>query len=505
MFALGIDVGSTNVKAALVGADNSLEGVASRALTTTTAAESVTQDVDQIWTAVSDVVAELTAAHPTMAARLVAIGVCSQYSSIVPVDADGQALGPMKMYLDNRGADRCWAILGEHPDAFDTWVARHGIPPIGAGLSLSHLLHHQFDEPEVHRRTAAYLEAMDLVNLRLTGKVAATQCTMFASQLIDNRTVGTTSYDQDLLRMSGVDPDRLPPLIDVDGVVGEVAPDVAARLGLPPGVVVRAGMNDTHAGAFATGALRRSDRLGLVVGTTGVLVQAMPGHQVDLDHEVLSMPAPLPGRHVVMAENGIAGRAVERALEVLSPGPASTDERFAELERALGESGAGAGGLLFLPWLAGSMSPSASTEMRGGYLGMSLQTERQDLLRATVEGVARNLRWLLPAVTQLCGTAATEVVFAGGGARSDGVARVLADVLGLPVLVADRPEIAAARAVGQVALARTLGTDPTLSETPTVRRHEPDPSTRAVHDRLQPLFEAAFEANRAICEALGHE
>ncbi len=231
----------------------------------------------------------------------------------------------------------------------------------------------------------------------------------------------------------------------------------------------------------------------------------MSAHRVDLDHEVLSMPAPLPGRHVVMAENGIAGRAVERALEVLSPGPASTDERFAELERALGESRPGAGGLLFLPWLAGSMSPAASTDMRGGYLGMSLQTERADLLRSTVEGVARNLRWLQPAVTALCGTTATEIVFAGGGARSEGVAQVLADVLGLPVLVPEHPEVAAARAVGAVALAHTTGADPTHLDARIVRRHEPDVSSRPVHDRLQPIFEAAFEANRSICEALGHE
>ncbi len=502
MFALGIDVGSTNVKAALVAQDGSLGGVAARALTTVTSTDAVTQDPDRIWAAVCDAVTELTTSHPDLAAEVRAIGVCSQYSSIVPVDAHGRAVGPVKMYLDSRGADHCWAILGEHPDAFETWVERHGIPPIGAGLSLSHLLHHQLDEPEVHRRTATYLEVMDLVNLRLTGRVAATQCTMFAAQLIDNRTVGVTEYDPDLVRMSGVDPDHLPPLIEVDGVVGEVAADVAARLGLPSGVVVHAGMNDTHAGAFATGALRRTDRLGLVIGTTGVLVQAMPGHRVDLDHEVLSMPSPLPGRHVVMAENGIAGRAVERALEVLSPGPAGTDERFAELESALGRSAPGAGGLLFLPWLAGSMSPTASTDMRGGYLGMSLRTERADLLRATVEGVARNLRWLHPAVTELCGTAATEVVFAGGGARSEGVAQVLADVLGLPVLVPTHPEVAAARAVGAVALAQTLGEDPTTTDARIDRRHEPDASTRPEHDRLQPLFEAAFEANRAICEAL---
>jgi xylulokinase len=224
---------------------------------------------------------------------------------------------------------------------------------------------------------------------------------------------------------------------------------------------------------------------------------------VDLDHEILSMPAPLPGRFVVMAENGIAGRAVERALAVLSPAATTTDEQFAELEAALAESPTGAAGLLFLPWLAGSMSPSSSSEMRGGYVGMTLQTERADLLRATVEGVARNLRWLAPAVTELCGTAATDVMFAGGAARSAGVAQTLADVLGVDVIVPDRPEVTAARAVGAIALARAAGTDATATGAMAGRTFTPDPRAAEVHDRLQPIFEAAFSANAPICQALG--
>jgi xylulokinase len=503
MHAIGIDVGSTNVKVVLVDDEGGIVADASRPLSTVTSGDAVSQDPDVLWATVADAVREVTASAPEAARDVATVGVCSQYSSLVPVDAAGRAVAPIKMYLDSRGSDACWAILERHPDAFETWVAHHGIPPIGAGLTLSHLLHFQHDEPDVHAATATYLEVMDLVNLRLTGRAAATQCTMFAAQLCDNRRVGVTDYDPELVDMAQVDADRLPPLIPVDGVVGEVLDDVAADLGLPAGVTVRAGMNDTQAGAFATGALARPDRRGLMVGTTAVLIQSMPAMGVHLDHEILSMPAPIPGRYVVMAENGIAGRAVERALAVLSPGATTSDEQFAELEAALRTSPTGAGGLLFLPWLAGSMSPSASTEMRGGYLGMTLQTERADLLRATVEGVARNLRWLSPAVTELCGASAAEVMFAGGAARSHGVAQALADVLGLPVVVPERPEVTAARAVGAVALARATGSDPCAIEALAARRVDPDPDAAAVHDRLQPVFEAAFSANAPICQALG--
>lgn len=503
MYAIGIDVGSTNVKVVLVDEAGAIVADASRPLTTHTQGDSVTQDTDAMWATVVDAVRSVTASAPAAAADVATVGVCSQYSSLVPVDPAGRAVAPMKMYLDSRGADACWAILERHPEAFESWVTRHGIPPIGGGLTLSHLLHFQLDQPEVHERTATYLEAMDLVNLRLTGVTAATQCTAFTYQLCDNRTVGVTDYDAELVAMSGVDADRLPPLVPIDGVVGELVAEVADALGLPRGVEVRAGMNDTQAGALATGALARPDRQGLMVGTTAVLIQSMPAMAVDLDHEILSMPAPIPGRFVVMAENGIAGRAVERALAVLSPTAVTSDEQFAELEAALSSTPPGAGGLLFLPWLAGSMSPSSSSQMRGGYVGMTLQTERGDLLRSTVEGVARNLRWLAPAVEGLCGTAAGEVMFAGGAARSPGVARILADVLGTPVVVPDRPEIAAARAVGTAALARRLDQDPAAIELPARTRHEPDPDAAAVHDRLQPIFEAAFSANASICQALG--
>lgn len=504
MHAIGIDVGTTNVKAVLVDDEGGLLAAAGRPLVTTTSGDTVGQDANDLWAAVVEAVKAVTAADPRAAAAVRTLGVCSQYSSIVPVGSDGTALARMKLYLDHRGGDDCWEIMERHPEAFETWVARHGIPPIGAGLSLSHLLHFQHAEPAVHERTAVYLEAMDLVNMRLTGRAAATQCTTFTYQLCDNRTVGTTSYDDGLVAMSGVDADRLPPLIPVDGTVGPLLPDVAELLGLRPDVVVRAAMNDTQAGAFATGALANPRRTGLMVGTTGVLIRSMPGFEVDLDHEILSMPAPIPHRFVLMAENGIAGRAVERVLDVLAPpGSGDTaDQRFAELDAALATSPVGAGGVMFLPWLAGSMSPSSSPEMRGGFLGMSLGTERPDLLRATVEGVARNLRWLADPADALSGTEANELTFAGGGARSAGMAQTIADVFGLPVSVPEQPEVAAARAVAMVAQATTRGNDPAAISLPIAATFEPDPAATDRHRGLQDVFEAAYSATAPICQSL---
>ncbi|HZJ26134.1 MAG TPA: FGGY family carbohydrate kinase [Acidimicrobiia bacterium] len=506
--ALGVDIGTTNVKVALVDDHAAVVASTSRALAMMHEGVAAEQDADLVWREIVDATRELVAAAPDAARTVTSIGVCSQYSSIVPIGADCIPVGPLVMWFDTRGTDHSLEILGREPTSFETWVERHGIPPVGSGLSLGHILYHQHDRPDLHERTVAYVEIMDAINARLTGRITATQTTMFTAQLCDNRTVGVTAYDDDLVRMAGVDADRLPPLIPVDGVAGELTAAAADELGLPVGIEVRAGMNDSHAGAFATGAFGPG-RGGLMIGTTAVLLESVDAMAVDLDHEIVSMPAPLADRYVVWAENGVAGKAVQHIVEEFvfaddELGAHAHPDGFERLEATLAATDPGAGDVLFLPWLAGSLSPSAVRAMRGGFLNIGFDTRRVDLVRAAVEGTAHNLAWLLPAVEAFSGARIDEFAFGGGAARSPGWAQILADVLDRPVLRLDRPDVAVARAVGFVALARTSGQE--ISETdavvPIAARHEPDPSTRATHDALQEQFEAAFVALRPICEAL---
>lgn len=516
MHAIGIDIGSTNLKLVLLDHRGQIQGAASRPLITRVVGAAVTQDADQVWDAVCDAMKEVTAAAPSQSQSISSIGVCSQYSSIVGVNEQGAATSPLLMYLDHRGDDLCWSVMERHDQAFEVFVERHGIPPIGGGLSLAHLLHLQIEQPQIHEQTSSYLEIMDFINLRLTGRAAATQCTVFASQLCDNRTVGITQYDPDLVAMAGVDSSRLPELIPVDDIVGQVPPALAATLGLPSGVTVRAGMNDTQAAAFATGVLRNrqsglgqsglqgagpeSHQCGLMIGTTAVLVDSLDAHRVDLDHEVLAMPAPVLGRHIVMAENGISGRAVEHAFSLLNP-----QSPFQELEPSLANSKPGSGGLLFLPWLAGSMSPRAEATQRGGFIGLSLTTTRQEMFRSIIEGTAHNLRWLLPAVEGLTGDTCDEVVFGGGAGRSAGWAQVLADILDRRVCVLQHPEFAAATAVGMVALMRSAGLDPAEFRQEQAQTYLPRSAHHEMYELANIQFRAAFTNYLSICEALSHE
>jgi xylulokinase len=502
--ALGIDVGTTNAKAAIVGHDGTIAGAGRRPITSRRDGEVATQDPDELWAAVVGAVRDAADAAPDAARSITEIGVATQYSSIVPVDASGRAIADVVLYLDHRGTDHSLAIFGRHPDAFELWVERHGIPPVGSGLSLAHLLHFQLDRPDVHGDTAAYLEPMDYVNLRLTGTVTANQCTMFAAQLCDNRTLGVTEYDTDLVERAGVDADRLPPLTAIDAPVGRVLDHVADELGIGRGATVHAAVNDSHAGAVATDAFRPG-RVGAVIGTTSVLLDSVTTHGVDLEHEVLSMPSPLPGEYVVWAENGLGGKALEHVLEhvvhaVDELGDHATPDQFAALDRVLGSVPAGAGGVVFHPWLNGSVSPQADRHVRGAFLNLSLDARRTHLVRAVVEGICASLAWLLPFVERFAGAPTAEIVFGGGAAASGPWASILADVLDRPVHTLAHPEQANARAVALLAFHRAgeLSREELGARVELASRYHPDPGNRATYDRLQQGFEAAFDALRPI-------
>ncbi len=506
--ALGIDVGTTNAKVALIDAAGTVIASAARPIPTRRSQGTAEQDPVAVRAAVDDAIREVVTAAPGPASDVRHIGIDSQYSSTVPVDVAGEPVGPLIMWLDQRGTDHCFAILEREPDSFMTFIEHHGIPPIGGGLSLAHILHFQHDQPEIHAATSAYLEVMEYVAAGLTGVIVGNQCTQFTSQLVDNRALGAVAYDPKLLAMSGVDPSRLPPLRGLGEPVGPLLPAVAEQLGLPAGAVVHAGINDSHAGAIATGA-RTPSRLGLMIGTTSVMLDTTPKHGTDLDHEVLSMPSPFADQYLVWAENGLGGKVVEHVLEQLvhatdELGDHSTADPFARLDHALNAVPPGSRGAMFLPWLAGSLSPSADGNVRGGFLNLSLETGRRDLVRAAVEGVAFNLGWLLPIVEAFSGHPDQEIVFGGGAARSDAWVQTLADVLDRPVSPVRNPEQTIARATALLALVRGgVLADADLDAMIAIERTvEPRREHRATYDLMQAQFIAAFEALRPIYHQL---
>jgi xylulokinase len=211
----------------------------------------------------------------------------------------------------------------------------------------------------------------------------------------------------------------------------------------------------------------------------------------------------------VCAENGLGGKVLEHVLHNIvyardELGDHTSDDAYAQLDDVLASTPPGAGGVMFLPWLNGSLAPGGDNNVRGGFVHMSLTTTRRDMIRAVVEGVAHNLGWLLPHVEAFTGTRIDEIAFVGGAARSAKWSVILADVLGRPIASLDAPDRAIARATALLALHRhgVIGRRDLEALVNVTRRDSPDPARHELYARRQAQFEALHTALIPISEAL---
>lgn len=494
MHALAIDLGTTAAKVSVVAIDGSILGSGTEPVPTAFGPRhSAEQDPEQVWRAV--LAAARTAlrhAGPSAANDTRVVCATSQWSSIIPVDAAGRPVGPMFVWLDGRGSRHTGALTASDVDGGSAtrahWAEVHGLYP---STSLGHLLYVQHERPDMHERTHSYLEPADYLNARFCGRIAATGCTAMPLSLSDNRTLGHPCWSSDLISRAGVDPTKLPEMVPSLSTLGPILADVASELGLHPNTVVVAGANDSIAAAVGTDALAPG-RGTVIMGTTGVLTAHHPTRVVDIKKFIVTMPSALRDRFYVMAEAGLGGKVLEVFLHEIVGGNdglldgSAPANMFDRLPGALAGVPVGSEGVLFLPWLIGSMAPKIDGDQRGAFLGMSLGTTRGHMLRAVLEGISLQMRWLLDEVEASLGVAFPMVRFAGGGAQSAEWSQTMADVLGRPVEQVEGPRHANARGAGLLGFLSlgALSIDDLAACVPIRKRYEPSAHAALFDERI---------------------
>jgi xylulokinase len=378
---------------------------------------------------------------------------------------------------------------------------------------LGHILYLKHERPEIYARTYKFLEPMDYLNLRLTGRFAASYGTIFPYWLTDNRDPERIGYDPGLLRLAGVDREKLPDLLPVDAVLGTLRPEVAGALGLLPSTRVLVGACDGHAATIGAGSVHDYDGY-FYVGTTAWLSCHVPAKRTDLLHMLTTMPAALPGRYMVMAEQGMAGRCLEFLKDNLlfpagADGVAPTADPYDVLNRHAQTVPPGSEGLLFTPWINGVLVPADDPYTRSAFVNQSARTTRAHYARAVMEGVAFNLRWLRRHVERFIGRRFEQLSFIGGGALSEVWCQIQADVLGCPVRQVTNPRYA--NAVGAALAAFAALGELTIAEMARSVRfaavYRPDPANRRLYDeqfqafmdfyrRMKPVYKRLNAARR---------
>jgi len=220
-----------------------------------------------------------------------------------------------------------------------------------------------------------------------------------------------------------------------------------------------------------------------------------------------SLPSAIPGRYFVADEQETAGSALTFLRDrVLFAGDAPPDA-YREFDRMAAGTPPGSHGVIFTPWLYGERTPVEDRFVRGGFHNLSLSTTRDDLVRAVLEGVALNSRWLLGAVERFTRRRLDPIRFIGGGARSDVWSQIFADVLGRTIEQVADPVNANARGAAMLA-AVALGEmdfDQVPDRVRVARRYTPGASASAVYDELFGEFVGLYRRNRRAHARLNRE
>lgn len=436
-YLLGMDCGTTNIKAIILGEDGTVAAEASRPSRFLNPGPNMQeQDANEWWRNTVDIFRSLSEqAGPDVVKKIRGISISSHTVTMLPVDAGGNPLRTAMTYQDNRSAAELHYIVDTI--GFDRFVQIVGGQPSVAFLP-NKILWYKKNQPELFAKTAYFLQASSFINYKLTGVMTSDIDQASRTQCLD---ISTMKWSDEIGKVIGVDlQEMLPPLKLVDEIIGFVTDEAAKETGLVPGIPVVAGCSDAMASMHATG-MSRLGEAGESSGTTSLVfvgsdVKSAP------DIPVVTKPCAIDGMPWVFdAPIQTSGAALKWFIEKMAAEECMYAKEhnkniYTYLNELALESEPGSNGLFFFPYLLGERAPLWNEYARGMFIGMGMDMKRSDLVRSVFEGTAYALRHVMETVKE-AGAKAKILRICGGGAKSRTWCQIKASMLKMPVYILD--------------------------------------------------------------------
>ncbi|MFN8434512.1 MAG: FGGY-family carbohydrate kinase [Anaerolineales bacterium] len=513
---LAIDLGTSGMKVALISVSGKVLGWEAEPvrliLTPDGGAE---QSPEEWWQAFLSAAGRLM--KKNQGANVVAVCASTQGEGTVAVDKDGNALGNAILWMDMRGAANLKKQIGGLINIDGAGISNvlrfvqltGGMPSMTGKDPAAHMLFIRDTMPEVYKKTHKFLNVLDYINLRLTGEFVASFDSIVTSWVTDNRNPDDIHYDDSLIRSLGIDREKLPHVVACTKVIGNLRGDVANALGLSSNVKVVAGAIDNTAAAIGAGAVD-DYALHLYIGTSSWMAAHVPFKKTDVASSLASIPCAVPGRYLLTALQATAGgnltflrdNIIYHKDELLQE--ADVPDIFKVLDQIANRVPAGANGVMYTPWIWGERAPVDDKTLRAGLYNLSLNSTREDIIRAFLEGIAYNTRWLLSPVEKFLGRSVNSINIVGGGAQSDLWCQIFADVMNVEIKQVADPIYANARGAAWIAAAG-LG-EIKFADIPELiqfrRAYQPQVQNRAVYESGFENFQLIYKQMKGVYRRL---
>ena len=515
---LAVDLGTSGCKSALISLSGKVLGWEFQEVPLKVLPNGgAEQDPHDWWNAFLFTARRLIAKTLVDTEMIQAVCCSTQGEGTVAVDRNGNPLMNCVMWMDMRGAKNLKQITGGFPEVAGyeaTKLARWinltgGVPSLTGKDPAAHMLFIRDEFPEIYAMTYKFLNVLDYMNLCLSGRFVATPDSILTSWVTDNRDSANVKYSPALLKNCGIDPDKFPEIVPCDAVIGELKPEVAESLGLKSGVKVVAGAIDTTSAAIGSGAV--GDYEGhLYIGTSSWIAAHVPFKKTDIGSSLASVPCAIPGKYLMIIMQTTAGGNLTflRDKILYHKDELMREEHLPDVYRVMDRIAervpAGSNGVIYAPWIYGERSPVEDRFVRASIFNLSLENSREDLIRAFLEGVALNTRWMLDPAEKFLGRKFEALNFAGGGAKSGIWCQIFADVLNLPIRQVKDPIEVNARGAAFIA-AEALG----LLKFGDLQRqvefetiYTPNPANRGIYDKIFAEFVTYYKQTKEIYKRL---
>jgi xylulokinase len=439
---LGVDVGTSGVKAVLEDDAGALVTTAARALSLSQPAPLWSEQDPEAWVAATiGAIDDLASGHPREIAAVRGIGLSGQMHGATLLGRDGQPLRPAILWNDGRSQLECAELERRCPELHA--IAGNLAMP---GFTAPKLLWVAKHEPDVFARLAKVLLPKAYVRYRLTGEMVEDMSDAAGTLWLD---VGQRRWSETVLAATGLDLNHMPRLAEGSEPCAELHSDLARRWGMAR-VVVAGGAGDCAASAIGLGAIAPGDAF-LSLGTSGVLFRVTDRFAPQPASAVHAFCHALPNLWHQMGVMLSAAASLSWLARILE-----TSE--AELLAPLGNAVARPATVQFLPYLDGERTPHNDAEASSCFANLRSAAGRQDLTQAVLEGVAFAARDMLAALGNSERPIA-ELDFVGGGSRSALWAQIAADVLGVVVHRVEEGEVGAAMGAARLGRLAATGAD----------------------------------------------
>jgi len=515
---LAVDLGTSGMKVALITVSGKVVGWESEPIELIITPDGgAEQSPEEWWRAFLSATGRLIKREPDAGPNVIAICCSTQGESTVAVDESGNALGNAILWMDMRGEPNLRKQIGGLINIDGAGIANvlrfvqltGGMPSMTGKDPAAHMLFIRDTMPEIYARTYKFLNVLDYMNLRLTGEFVATFDSIVTSWVTDNRDPDAVHYNDSLIHSLGIDRAKLPDVVSCTTVIGNLRREVANALGLSSNVKVVAGAIDNTAAAIGAGAIK--DYLPhLYIGTSSWITAHVPFKKTDVLSSMASIPCAVPGRYLLTALQATAGgnltflrdNIIYHKDELLQE--ADVPDIFKVLDQIAERVPAGSNGVLYTPWIWGERAPVEDRMLRAGLYNLSLNNTREDIIRAFLEGIAFNTRWLLSPVEKFLGRKVESINIVGGGAQSNVWCQIFADVMNVEIKQVADPICANARGaawIGAVGLGEINFSD--IPELVQFKRiYQPQPQNRAIYDNRFEIFKHIYKQTKDIYHRL---